>query len=67
MEHFPGLLEIVIEITVHGVGGLLEDTNALLRDLITKNLKLPLKVFGLFVHEWASLLGSIRLWREHAG
>lgn len=67
LEYFPSSLKIMIEVAVHGVGGLLKDTSSLFRDLITKNLKLRLEIFGLFVHEWVSFLGSIRLWREDAG
>ena len=51
LEYFPGLLEIMIEVAVHGVGGLLEDTSSLFRDLITKNLELRLEIFGVFIHE----------------
>ena len=57
----------MIEVAIDGVGGLFKDTGSLLRDLVTKNLKLRLKIFGLFVHQWASFIGSIRLWREYAG
>ncbi len=67
LQDFSGLFEIVIEVAVDGLSGLLEDTNSLLRDLITENLEPSLKIFGLIVHDWASFLGSIRLWREHAG
>ena len=67
LEYFPSSLTIMIEVAVHGVGGLLKDTSSLFRDLITKNLKLRLEILGLFVHEWVSFLGSIRLWREDAG